>query len=82
MTDEKIRALAKETLIEKYCKLFSDNGCLCDEDCPLLDIVEMLHCEKEIYIMAFVDGFKEGFKKGKDSMSDYIIELQHAAYND
>lgn len=62
MTDEEIRALAKETLIEKYCKWYRGGGCPCDEYCPLLDIVDALHCEETIYIMAFRDGFESAME--------------------
>lgn len=70
MTDKEIRALAKETMIEKYCKLYRGDSCPCDEHCPLLDIVDVLHCEEKIYITAFVDGFKAWLKKSEASMSD------------
>lgn len=82
MTDEEIKALAEKTKKEKYCKLYCEKPNLCSDLCPICDIVDCLHCEDTIYKMAFLDGFKAGYKKGQDSMSDYVIELQHAAYND
>jgi hypothetical protein len=83
MTDEEIIKLAEKTKKEKYCKRYlrdsTEKPYICDLDCPFN--YDGMNCEDE-YEIAFVDGFKAGFKKGEDSMSDYVMELQHAAYND
>lgn len=84
MTDEEIIALAEKTRKEKYCdKYYGENSC---GTCPLqFDDETGLYCIQDTfntYTISFLDGFKAGYKNGQDSMSDYIIELQHAAYDD
>lgn len=62
MTNREIRELAERTRKEKYCKMYCDGHDLrydsCSDFCPILDIVDALHCENKIYEMAFLDGFK------------------------
>lgn len=70
MTDKEIIELAKETLKEKYCKLYRGDGCPCEESCPLLDIVDVLHCEETIYITAFLDGFKAAMELVKNRAAE------------
>jgi hypothetical protein len=83
MTDEEIIKLAEKTKKEKYCLKF--NNCW---ECPLFkQYGQSSECldskyRGSFYTKIFLDGFKAGYKKGQDSMSDYVIELQHAAYND
>ena len=89
MTDEKIIELAEKTRKEKYCTQNEYMVCEkpaiydCDSECPIAycDDCHTL-CGDTIYEQGFLDGFKAGYKKGQDSMSDYVMELQHAAYND
>lgn len=83
MTGEEIIALAKQER-QKYCDTFNEGINLptyhCEAGCPLYR--SMNHCGSAEFYIGFIDGFKMGFKKGEDSMSDYVMELQHAAYND
>ena len=89
MTDEEIIALAEKTRNEKYCT--QNTVCVCekpaiyncDSECPIAycDDCTTL-CGDTIYEQGFLDGFKAGYKKGQDSMSDYVMELQHAVYDD
>lgn len=68
MTDKEIRELAEKTKKEKYCKLYE-----CSDFCPILDIVDALHCENKIYEMAFLDGFKAAMEHLKNEL-DKILE--------
>ena len=84
MTDEEIKALAKQAR-QKYCDNYNEGIDLptyhCEDNgCPLYR--RMNHCGSAEYYVGVLDGFKAGFKKGEDSMSDYVMELSHAAYND
>lgn len=91
MTDEEIIKLAEKTREEKYCKKNIECICEdpliydCNDECPIAYIEDSTCrtlCGDTIYEQGFLDGFKAGYKNGQDSMSDYVMELQHAAYND
>ena len=82
MTDEEIIELAEKTREEKYCKkyIYKERGKqYCYLDCVFSD--GNYGCRPQEYYTSFLDGFKAGYKKGQDSMSDYVMELQHAAYD-
>ena len=81
MTDEKIRELAEITKKEKYCKLYCEKHGLCSDLCPIVDIVDALHCEDTVYKMAFLDGFKAAMefihtKQAEDDRPFSIVWLQ------
>lgn len=77
MTDEEILALAEKTYKDK-----TQESCVFCDDCPMFICANSKGCVLTAYKQGFLDGFKAGYKKGQDSMSDYVMELQHAAYDD
>ena len=83
MTDKEIIELAKKTREEKYCGKYHAIIRGCNSECPFSNGYDYgCNVAYSEYQQAFLDGFKAGYKKGQDSMSDYVIELQHAAYDD
>lgn len=79
MTDREIRELAERTRKEKYCKMYCDGHDLrydsCSDFCPILDIVDALHCENKIYEMAFLDGFKAALNEICKDVDKHVCKI-------